>query len=107
MFFLGAFSMVNNGMCQHVVDDIVPLMALFDHAIDGAPIGQATQIAVVDEHIDLQLTRKVLIALFGLLRIIAVDSIKLQPTFTTPLNSLVQQFALAHRPKNESVTILA
>ena len=34
-----------------LVDEVAPLLATADHAIDGAPVGESTDVAVVDEEV--------------------------------------------------------
>ena len=98
--------MAVGGLGEDLVDDIVPLMALLNHLIDGAPVGEATQITIVDEYLDLELAREMGIVIGGLLGIVTIDGIELEAALATPLDSLVEKLALANRPQNEPVTIL-
>ena len=87
------------------VDEMAPLLATGDHAVDSAPIGQATYVAVVDKQIGLQLACEVGIVVEGLLRVVAVDGIKLHAAFTTPLECRIQEFTLTASPKDQAVTV--
>ncbi len=96
MFFLwGLGMMVVGGLGENLVDDIVPLVAMLNHAVDGAPIGQTANIAVVDKQIDLQLAREVGIVIGGLLGVVAIDGVELESTLATPIDCLIEQLALA------------
>ena len=107
VFFLGGDGVIHRRVRYYFVDDIIPGVTLLDHAIDGAPIGQTTQIAIIDKHIDLKLARKVGIVIGGLLGIVAIDGIELQSTLTAPLYSLIEKLSLAYRPQDDAMTILA
>ena len=67
-----------------------------NHAIDESPIGEATQIAVVDEQIGLQLAGIVAMRQF-LFRIIAVDGIEFQPTAAAELDGIGEQIGVDGR----------
>lgn len=107
MFFLGRFGMAMRRLRNDLVDDIVPLMLVLYHLIDGAPIGKTAQVAIIDKHIDLKLARKVGIVIGSLLRVVAIDGIELQSTLAAPLYSLIEKLSLAYRPQNDAMTILA
>ena len=81
-----------------LIEKIVPRAVVGNHAIDGAPVGKSTEVAVVDEDIGLQLSAEMLVVPYRLLGIVLVDSVKLNTTLAAPVDSLVQQFALTHRP---------
>ena len=94
------------GMGDNLVDDIVPIVMILYHPIDGAPVGQPTQVAVVDEHIDLELTREMGVVIGGLLGIVAVYRVKLQTSLATILYGFVEELSLADRPEYQAVAIL-
>ena len=95
------------GLGDNLVDDIVPLVMILDHSVDGAPIRQAAQITVVDEHVDLELAREMGVVIGGLLGVVAIHCVKLQTTLATILYGFVEEFSLADRPENQTVAILA
>jgi len=97
----------DGGLGEEVVNDIVPGVALLDHPIDGAPVGQATEVAVVDEHIDLELAGELGVVIGGLLGIIAIDGIELQATLAAPLDGFVQERPLTDGPQDQEVAVLA
>lgn len=105
MLFLGSLIMLQGTLCR-LVDDVIPLAVVLDHMVDGTPVGQSAQIAVVDEDIHLQFAREVRIVVPCLFGIVAIDSIELQSALPTPFDSLFQQFTLAHRPEDEPVSVL-
>ena len=67
-----------------LVDEVAPLLATADHAIDGAPVGESTDVAVVDEEVGLQLAREVGIVVGGLFRVVTIGGIELYATLTAP-----------------------
>ena len=112
-FFLGAgrgVTVVGGIVIVHLtgtglVDEMTPLLATGDHAIDGAPVGKATYIAVVDKEVCLQLTREVRVVVGGLLGIVAVGSIELHTALAAPLDGIVQELALTAGPEHQAMTI--
>ena len=88
-----------------LIDEVTPLLAAGDHPIDGAPIGETTDITVIDKEVCLQLAGEMGIVISGLLGVIAVSGIKLHAAFTTPLESLFEKFALSTGPKDKTVTV--
>ena len=82
-----------------------PVAVAGNHAIDGTPVGKSAEVAVVDEHIDLDLAAEVLVGLGRFLGIVAVNGIKLHSPFTAPVDSLVQQFTFTHRPQDETMMV--
>ena len=93
-------------MGDNLVDDIVPIVMILYHPVDGAPVGQATQVAVVDEHIDLELTREVGVVIGGLLGIVAIHCIELESSLATILYGFVEQLSFADGPEYQAVAIL-
>ena len=88
------------------VKEMTPLLAMGDHAVDGAPVGESTDVTVVDEEVGLQLAGEVGIVVSGLLGIVAVGSVELYATLTTPVNGGLQEFALTTGPEDEAMAIL-
>ena len=56
MFFLGRFGMAMRRLRNNLVDYIIPLMFILYHFINGTPVGQTANVAIVDKHIYLELT---------------------------------------------------
>ena len=77
------------------VDELMPLDAIMDHAVDGAPVGEASEVAVVDEEVDLELATEVVVVGEGLLGIVAIDGIELNASLPTPIDGLVEELAFA------------
>ena len=98
--------MAMGGLSENLVDDIIPLMAVLNHAIDSAPVGQAAKVAIVDKHIDLEFAREMGIIIGGLFGIIAINGIELETVLATPFDSIFQQFALTYRPHDDAMAIL-
>ena len=107
MFFGGWKGVGDRGLGEEVVNDIVPGVALLDHPIDGAPVGKASEVAVVDEHIGLELAGEMGVVIGGLLGVVAVDGIELQATLAAPLDGFVQELALTDGPQDQEVAVLA
>ena len=88
------------------VEEMVPLFPAGDHPVDGAPVGQATEVAVVDEHIGLQLAREMRVVVGGLLGVVAVGGVELHATLTAPLEGILQELALTAGPQHQTVVVL-
>ena len=82
-----------------------PIAVAGNHAVDGPPVGKTAEVAVVDEHIDLDLAAEVFVGFRCFLRIVAVNGIEFHTPFTAPVDSLVQQFAFTHRPQDEPMMV--
>ena len=48
----GGFTVVD-GAGVGFIDEVTPFLATGDHTVDGAPVGEATDVAVVDEEVGL------------------------------------------------------
>ena len=68
------------------------------HLVDGTPIGQWAQAAIVDKHIYIQFARVGGIAGGRFLGVVTVNSIELQTALAAPLYGLLEQTALATGP---------
>ena len=55
-----------------------------------SPVGNATDVAVVDPNISFDLTREVIVPLYFLLGIVLVDGIELYTALTTPVDSIIE-----------------
>lgn len=67
----------------------MPGFFLADHAVDGAPVGQATEVAVVDEDIDFEFATKVDVTFDILFGEVAVNRPELNSAITAPGYGLV------------------
>lgn len=88
-----------------LIDEVTPLLATGNHPIDGAPVGETTDITVIDEEVCLQLAGEVGIVISGLLGVVAVGGIELHTAFSTPLECRIQELALTTGPKDQTVTV--
>ena len=88
-----------------LIDEMTPLLATGDHTVDGAPVGETTEVPVIDEEIDTQFAGEVLVACDVFLGEVAVDCPELHAAIPTPLNGLVQKPALADGPENQLVSV--
>ena len=89
-----------------LVDEMTPLLTTGDHAVDSAPVGESTDITVVDEEVGLQLAGEMRIVVGGLLWIVTVGSIELHTALTTPLEGLLQELSFTTGPEHQTMTIL-
>ena len=85
--------------------EIIPSLILRDHFVDGAPVGEAAYVTVVDKEIDLELTGEMLVVAGFLLGIVAVDGPELHASLPAPLHRLIEQLALTDTPEDELVVI--
>ena len=69
------------------------------HLVDGGPIGQWTQTAIVDKHVYIQFTRVGGISSGRFVGVVTINGIELQITLAAPLYSLLEQTALAAGPQ--------
>ena len=78
---------------------------MLNHAIDGAPVGQTSKVAVVNKEIYHELAREVGVVFYRFLRIVAVGSIELDTTLMTPLQGCLEELALTTSPKDQTMPI--
>ena len=103
---MGRAITVVDGTGIGLVEEVTPFLAMGDHAVDGAPVGEATDVTVVDEEVGLQLAGEVGIVVGGLLGVVAIGGIELYTTLTAPLEGLVEKLALATGPEDDAMAIL-
>ena len=87
------------------VEEVTPFLAMGDHAVDGAPVGETSDVSVVDEEVGLQLAGEVGIVVGGLLGVVAIGGIELYTTLTAPLEGLVEKLALATGPEDDAMAV--
>ncbi len=73
-----------------LVEDVMPGVAVFDHLVDDTPVGETSEVAVVDEDVDLELAGEVGVVVPGLLGVVAVDGVELEAAVSAPLNGVVE-----------------
>lgn len=69
-------------------DEVFPCEALRDHLIDLPPVGNATDVTIINPDIGLDLTRKMVVPFYFLLRIVLVDCIELYTALTAPVDGI-------------------
>ena len=87
-------------------DEVLPGKALRDHLIDLSPIGNATDVAVVNPNIGLDLTREVIVPFYFLLGVVLVDGIELHTALTAPVDSIFKELSFAYAPENQTMLVL-
>lgn len=87
------------------MDLLLPGLAVGDHLVDGAPVGEASKVTVIDEDISLEFAGEVLIITGILLGIVTVDSPELHAAFPTPLDCFLQELTLSDTPEYQLVAI--
>ena len=88
------------------VEEMTPFLAMGDHAVDGAPVGESTDVTVVDEEVGLQLAGEVGVVVSGLLGVVTVGSVEFYAALTTPVNGGLQELALMTGPEDEAMAVL-
>ena len=78
--------------------------AVVNHLVDGAPVGKAAEVAVVDKDVGLDLAGEVAVTLGFFFGIITVYGVKLQAALTTKGYGFVEKLALTHAPQDDAVT---
>ena len=106
VFFLGGLRLAVGGLGYYFIDDIVPFVMIFYHLIYSTPVGKATQVTIVDEHIDLEFTREMWVIVSGFLGIVAVYGIELESSLATILYGFIEELSLADGPEYQAVAIL-
>ena len=81
-------------------------LVVVNHLVDGAPVGQAANVAVVDPHVHLQFAAEVYVLCYVFLGEVAVDCIEFHSALAAPFYGIVQELAFAHAPKNEFVVLV-
>lgn len=87
-------------------DEVLPSQTLRDHLIDLSPIGNATDVTVVDPNISFDLTREVIVPFDFLLGVVLVDCIELHTALTTPVDGIFKELAFAYAPENQAMLVL-
>lgn len=81
----------------------MPVPAVVDHLVDGAPFGETADVAVVDEEVGVELacTDCCIIHLFA--GIVAVDGKEFESPPGAKVNGFLQKLAFAGGPEDEAV----
>lgn len=74
-----------------------------NHLVDDTPVGKTAEVAVINENIGSELSRLPdnFIRVVTDLRMIRIDSVKLDSAGGTPFDSLFEKIAFANRPEDE------
>lgn len=74
-----------------------------NHLVDDTPVGKSAEVSVINEYVGSELSRLPdnFIRVVTNLRMIRVDSVKLDPAGGTPFDSLFEKIAFANRPEDE------
>ena len=91
--------------CGGLVDELLPCGAMANHLVDGAPVGEASNVAVIDEDIGVELAAELIIVFECLFRVVTIDGIEFDASFATPVDGIVKQFAFTNRPQNQLVMV--
>ena len=73
------------------------------HLVDGAPVGQAAGIAVVDKEVCIDFAAVGRRVARGLAGVVAVDGIEFEAALAAVLDGFVEEFTFAHAPEDEQV----
>ena len=77
-----------------------------DDLVDGVPVREPCNSAVVDEDIGIELARQVpVLRFFEHIGRIAVDCPELHTSLLAPLDSVVEEFSFPHGPEDKSVAL--
>ena len=94
MFFLGTIVFMDDSMT--FLQNFGVRLVLLDHTVNGAPVGQSSDVTVVDEQIDLELSGEMIVVLHAaFLCIFPVHGILLLPSFPAPVHCIFEQLALS------------
>ena len=74
-----------------------------DHLVNGSPIGQASQITVVNPQIGLELAGEPLVVFLFLFGIVAIDGIEFQSSAPAKLHGIVQVLSFSIGPQNQAM----
>lgn len=80
-----------------------PAPAIMNHLVDGTPVREATEGAVVDEEIGVELAGADAVLVDFLAGIVAVDGEEFQATFLAEVNGFLQEPAFTGGPEDEGV----
>ena len=72
-----------------------------DHDIDGVPVGESAEVAVVDVDVGGDLAAGGYASEGGFVGVVGVDGIELKAAFATPIHGLIEEVTFAHGPKDE------
>ena len=87
------------------MDLVLPGLVVGDHLINGAPVGEAAEVAIVDEDVGFELAGEVLVVAGIFFGVVAVDGPELDAAVAAPLDGFVQEVALADAPEDELVVV--
>ena len=78
-----------------------------DQLVDDSPVGEAADVAVVDEHLYFELARVIagFLHVFVVFADVLVGGIEIDAALFTPFHGLLQEFAFTHAPEDEFVAV--
>ena len=88
-----------------LVNELTPCGAMTDHLVDGAPIGETSNVAIVDEDISFELAAELIIVFECLFRVVTIDGIELDASFAAPVDGILEQLAFSYCPENQLVVV--
>ena len=71
---------------------------MMNHLVNGSPIGQSTQIAVVDPQVGLELSGETMVVFLLFFGIVAIHGIEFQSPAPAKLDGLVEVLPFANGP---------
>lgn len=93
------------GEVERLAEVVGVALAVLDQLVDYAPVREAAHLTIVDKEVRLELAAADGRAVHLLVGVVAVHGEKLHASLTAKLDRFVQQFSLAHRPKNQAVSV--
>ena len=74
-----------------------------NHLVDDTPVGKSAEVAVINEKVGSEFSRLLnnLICIIADLRMIRIDSVKLDSAGGTPFDCLFEEIAFSNRPEDE------
>ena len=90
---------------ESFVHDLSIRFVLCNHLVDGSPIGQSADVAVVDPDIGFQFSAEASVLAFHFLWEVFVDGVEFDASLPAPFHSIFEELPLANGPKDEFVTV--
>ena len=92
-----------DGAVAHLVEVLFVGPPVVHHLVDGAPVGQAAEVAVVDEEVGVELAAVGCRFARVLAGVVAVDGVEFEAALAAVFDGFVEEVALAHAPQDEQV----
>ena len=91
---------------QALVEYLFVGLPLGNHLVDGSPVGQSSNVAVIYPHVGLQLAAESLVLGEVLFGEVLVDGVEFHSALAAPFYGVFQQFSLAYAPEDQLVSVL-